>query len=91
MGSEAASLAAQDEVLQRAAEADVLFTARRVDGAGRPRESSRKTSIVSAPTSKIHGWVLCGLAASTAQATAPSGPGVSRHSSTARRPSRRRD
>ena len=43
------------------------------------RAGSRKTSIASGPSRKIHGWVLCGLAASTAQAIAPSGPGVSRH------------
>ena len=31
-----------------------------------PRESSRNTSIASGPTANVHGWVLCGLAASTA-------------------------
>ncbi len=41
------------------------------------RVGSVKTSIASVPTANAHGWVLCGLAANTAAAIAPSGPGVS--------------
>jgi len=35
--------------------------------------------MVSSEISKDHGWVLCGLAARTAHATAPKGPGSSHY------------
>ncbi|MFC7661345.1 hypothetical protein ACFQV8_39885 [Pseudonocardia benzenivorans] len=44
------------------------------------RAGSANTSMPAGPISNDHGWVLCGLAARTAAATAPSGPGTERQS-----------
>ncbi len=79
VGGEAASEAAEDEVLHGTAEADELLAAQRVDRPGPPVTVDENVDARRASSAKVHGWVLCGLAASTAHATAPSGPGRSGH------------